>query len=1070
MSLRLLAPGTGSDGNGTPAIDIVAVHGLNPINSSDHAFNTWRKPLDNKGCLWLRDCFPKAQPNARIYLYEYNSSPVFGSAKDSFVREANQLLDEIYGERWQTDGNTPLILVGHSLGGILIKQALVNAWANQRYRGIKEATHALVFFGTPHAGPSHNLQVGLGMACARIARSLPYKQTSKIVEILEGGTLFSDLLSESFRHQLEQYKILSCYEGLGDIVPFDSAVLGLPGQRETQLRINADHSNMCRFDLTVQLDKDNYRKVERNLQMLCADALTKNGGQIVRSDAPIASSSVQGGVDLSRILLQQLDPGSTSTNNVLLRSFADIPDLAWQVYQLCEQSRSTLFTDAVSDVSRLFIGVRTLKSRLETDTFSTDNTGEIEQVLSKCFHILQSFQSVLDVHQYTPQRSRGHWNNSRLREEFYGLDTLQEDLQGSIESIQTLNRELSKRSMNDLTRKLDQVIETINSGDENLSVLSSSLSRASIYQTSLSDAEGWGSMCADLVEAGLSRTILSEQGEYIQQWLLNAVKAGAINIESFPDQTHHAVSPTCQRIEPDESSVTDGGESTVTIADHIANASLRSSFVPTRRLSSVPQQPEVANVTAPVPPINKRASKGWAYSLTSKLKYATLSSHEGISKAIMSGDPSSARKILASSKKFDQGWCGWRGVLEMTAKLGYTDILGELLARGACEGRIYELGQCLSAAIYQKNVTAVTLFLEHNAPVEPNDLVLAMTFVPERVIERMLEDLSFNDLDHERYAHLFIYYAAKHDQGNAFRLFVAQYGGINAAINETTPFHLACRSGNAKSIQLSLDLGGNVRVMDARGDNPLHALILGGGDRNYEIGATIMLLVRNGVDLSEKSGDGKSALHLAASCAHIKAMEALLQMGLSPDIQTTEGKAPLHFACNGEWAQRGVERWLPGYLKKGFNVTQIDLEILKFDMKDTREDVYYPEQADEAIKLLLRYGASVNVCGIENVTPLHLASQSGKSSRIEILLHHGANAQAVDDWRWTPLHFAIISAKQKAIDLLAPYGVDKKKQVPVKIMGEHREQMTLAELLQIVNKGAPGKQPKLHFGDGDPAT
>jgi hypothetical protein len=30
---------------------------------------------------------------------------------------------------------------------------------------------------------------------------------------------------------------------------------------------------MCRFNLDVQSDVDNYRKVQRNLQMLCADAL-----------------------------------------------------------------------------------------------------------------------------------------------------------------------------------------------------------------------------------------------------------------------------------------------------------------------------------------------------------------------------------------------------------------------------------------------------------------------------------------------------------------------------------------------------------------------------------------------------------------------------------------------------------------------------------------------------------------------------------------------------------------------------------------------------------------------------
>jgi hypothetical protein len=34
--------------------------------------------------------------------------------------------------------------------------------------------------------------------------------------------------------------------------------------------------------MTVQADRDNYRKVERNLQMLCADALVPKAGQIPR--------------------------------------------------------------------------------------------------------------------------------------------------------------------------------------------------------------------------------------------------------------------------------------------------------------------------------------------------------------------------------------------------------------------------------------------------------------------------------------------------------------------------------------------------------------------------------------------------------------------------------------------------------------------------------------------------------------------------------------------------------------------------------------------------------------------
>jgi hypothetical protein len=55
------------------------------------------------------------------------------------------------------------------------------------------------------------------MACARIARSLPFVAHSALIEVLEQGTLFSDILSETFRHQLGSYNILSCYEGIGDV-------------------------------------------------------------------------------------------------------------------------------------------------------------------------------------------------------------------------------------------------------------------------------------------------------------------------------------------------------------------------------------------------------------------------------------------------------------------------------------------------------------------------------------------------------------------------------------------------------------------------------------------------------------------------------------------------------------------------------------------------------------------------------------------------------------------------------------------------------------------------------------
>lgn len=77
----------------------MAVHGLNPRNNADHAFDTWRKPQGEGGTLWLRDPLSSTLPRARILLYEYNSSPAFGSSKEQFVHQANDLLENVRIER-----------------------------------------------------------------------------------------------------------------------------------------------------------------------------------------------------------------------------------------------------------------------------------------------------------------------------------------------------------------------------------------------------------------------------------------------------------------------------------------------------------------------------------------------------------------------------------------------------------------------------------------------------------------------------------------------------------------------------------------------------------------------------------------------------------------------------------------------------------------------------------------------------------------------------------------------------------------------------------------------------------
>ena len=51
------------------------------------------------GRLWLRDDLPQYTPQARIFLYEYNSTLIYGGTKGRFIDKANDLLEAIRLER-----------------------------------------------------------------------------------------------------------------------------------------------------------------------------------------------------------------------------------------------------------------------------------------------------------------------------------------------------------------------------------------------------------------------------------------------------------------------------------------------------------------------------------------------------------------------------------------------------------------------------------------------------------------------------------------------------------------------------------------------------------------------------------------------------------------------------------------------------------------------------------------------------------------------------------------------------------------------------------------------------------
>jgi triacylglycerol esterase/lipase EstA (alpha/beta hydrolase family) len=190
---------------------------LNPRskNDIDHAGDTWRRPSGLQGRLWLRDDLPQHVPETRIFLYEYNSTAVYGKDRDTFIGKANELLEAIRIERDDMESR-PILFLGHSMGGLLIKQALINAYNNPKYTPIKDATTGLAFFATPHHGGNRVL-VSLGSVVAKIATAMGFQKGDDVLETLKKGSIFSDIMQEHWRHQLLKYDIISFWGALDKV-------------------------------------------------------------------------------------------------------------------------------------------------------------------------------------------------------------------------------------------------------------------------------------------------------------------------------------------------------------------------------------------------------------------------------------------------------------------------------------------------------------------------------------------------------------------------------------------------------------------------------------------------------------------------------------------------------------------------------------------------------------------------------------------------------------------------------------------------------------------------------------
>ncbi|KFX97135.1 hypothetical protein V490_02942 [Pseudogymnoascus sp. VKM F-3557] len=268
---------TGAPPGSTTEVDIIGVQGL-----GSHPFFTWVKKVKDKNTqkhdgqnglveevMWPRDLLVPSFKNARIATYAYKS----GRGVRTTLRQcAEQFLNVLLQHRQKPDERQrPIVLIGHSLGGLVIQQALVIAALDSEFRELRLSVSGIIFLGAPFQGSSAAV---LGK---RLAQTIGGDLS--LLELLQEDNPDLYSLSKDFCTSYHDWDFVCFYENTdADFTLFKTRVVTASSATLIERRmifLDTDHSGLNKF---TGKDDENYALVLPEIQRM-----VDNGPSIVAS-------------------------------------------------------------------------------------------------------------------------------------------------------------------------------------------------------------------------------------------------------------------------------------------------------------------------------------------------------------------------------------------------------------------------------------------------------------------------------------------------------------------------------------------------------------------------------------------------------------------------------------------------------------------------------------------------------------------------------------------------------------------------------------------------------------------
>ncbi|CAH0002163.1 unnamed protein product [Clonostachys byssicola] len=127
--------------------DCICISGL-----ASHPFGSWQTHGHDKSFMWLRDEIPRLIPGVRVILYGYNSQILKSKSFQSITDIALGLINQLQAGGWTMKSSKSLIFLAHSLGGIVLKDAIVQIADREIVASILDKIKGIIMFGVPNLG------------------------------------------------------------------------------------------------------------------------------------------------------------------------------------------------------------------------------------------------------------------------------------------------------------------------------------------------------------------------------------------------------------------------------------------------------------------------------------------------------------------------------------------------------------------------------------------------------------------------------------------------------------------------------------------------------------------------------------------------------------------------------------------------------------------------------------------------------------------------------------------------------------------------------------------------------